>query len=73
MATGRIKWFNVEKGYGFIERDGEDDVFVHYTAIEMDGFKLLEQGDLVEFDVVDDPKGPKAANVVLVNRPGKST
>lgn len=61
---GKVKWFNAEKGYGFIEREGGDDVFVHYSAIAMDGFKTLEEGQLVEFDIVEGSRGPQAANVV---------
>lgn len=61
---GKVKWFNAEKGYGFIERDDGPDVFVHYTAIQSDGFRTLNQGDYVEFDIVDGPKGLQAANVV---------
>ena len=61
---GKVKWFNAEKGYGFIERDDGPDVFVHYTAIQTDGFRTLNQGDTVEFDIVDGPKGLQAANVV---------
>ena len=64
MAEGRIKWFNDAKGYGFIEQDGGDDVFVHYTAIEGEGFKSLAEGDAVEFEVTEGPKGLQAANVV---------
>lgn len=63
MEKGRVKWFNAEKGYGFIERDGGNDVFVHYSAIEMDGFKTLEEGTEVQFEVVEGAKGPQAANV----------
>lgn len=63
MATGRVKWFNDAKGYGFIERDGGGDVFVHFSAINMDGFKTLQEGQLVAFDIVEGPKGPQAANV----------
>lgn len=65
MAVGRVKWFNVSKGYGFIEQEGGDDVFVHYSTVQMEGFKVLQEGDEVEFDIVNDGKGPKAANVVL--------
>ncbi|HEX3028629.1 MAG TPA: cold-shock protein [Clostridia bacterium] len=64
MERGRVKWFNAEKGFGFIERDGGNDVFVHFSAINMDGFKTLEEGTEVEFDVVEGAKGPQAANVV---------
>ena len=60
---GRVKWFNPEKGYGFIEREDGGDVFVHYTAINAEGFKTLEEGQLVEFDIVDGARGPQAANV----------
>lgn len=60
---GRVKWFNAEKGYGFIETDGGPDVFVHYTAIQMEGFRTLEEGQVVEFDTVPGAKGPQAANV----------
>jgi cold shock protein len=63
MATGTVKWFNAEKGYGFIEVKGQDDVFVHYSAIEGDGFKTLEEGQAVSFDVEEGQKGPQAANV----------
>ena len=66
MEKGRVKWFNAEKGFGFIERDGGNDVFVHFSAITMDGFKTLEEGAEVEFDVVDGAKGPQAANVTKV-------
>lgn len=61
---GKVKWFNKEKGYGFIEREDGTDVFVHFSAIQMDGFKTLQEGEAVEFDVVDGPKGLQAANVV---------
>lgn len=63
---GKVKWFNQEKGYGFIEVEGEKDIFVHYSAIEQDGFKTLKEGETVEFDVVDGQKGPQAANVSKV-------
>ncbi|WP_061960379.1 cold-shock protein [Demequina flava] len=64
MAQGSVKWFNAEKGYGFIAQDGSsDDVFVHYSAIETDGYKSLEEAQRVEFEVTDGPKGPQAANV----------
>lgn len=63
MEKGTVKWFNRTKGFGFIEREGEDDVFVHYSAIEGDGFKVLNDGDQVEFEVVEGEKGPQAKNV----------
>lgn len=63
-VTGRIKWFNAEKGFGFIEReDGGDDVFLHFSALNQQGFKSVEENQRVEFDVVSGPKGPKAENV----------
>lgn len=61
---GRVKWFNNTKGYGFIGRDDGADVFVHYSAITADGFRTLNEGDLVEFEIVQGQKGPQAANVV---------
>ncbi|ONI42314.1 cold-shock protein [Candidatus Epulonipiscium fishelsonii] len=61
--TGKVKWFNAEKGFGFIEREDGDDVFVHYTAIQVDGFKTLEEGQEVNFDIVEGNRGPQAANV----------
>ncbi len=64
MKLGTVKWFNAEKGYGFISTEDGDDVFVHFSAIEGDGFKNLEEGQKVEFEVVDGDKGPQAANVV---------
>ncbi|HZU72042.1 MAG TPA: cold-shock protein [Acidimicrobiales bacterium] len=64
MATGTVKWFNSEKGYGFISQpDGGADVFVHFSAIEMNGYKLLEEGQQVEFDIQEGPKGLQAASV----------
>lgn len=66
MATGRVKWFNDAKGYGFIEHDGGEDVFVHYSAIAGEGYRSLTEGSVVEFDIQQDPKGPRAANVVVV-------
>jgi cold shock protein len=64
FMQGKVKWFNAEKGYGFIEREGGEDVFVHYTAIQMEGFKSLEEGQEVEFEIVEGSRGPQAANVV---------
>ncbi|MBE7147231.1 cold shock protein CspC [Bacillus mycoides] len=61
---GRVKWFNAEKGFGFIEREDGDDVFVHFSAIQQDGYKSLEEGQQVEFDIVDGARGQQAANVV---------
>ena len=66
MATGTVKWFNSEKGYGFISQDKGPDVFVHYSAITGDGYRNLEENEKVEFDVNQGPKGLQAANVVRV-------
>jgi cold shock protein len=66
MSRGKVKWFNDAKGFGFIERDGGVDVFVHYSAIQSDGFKTLKQGQDVEFEIKDGAKGPQAANVMKV-------
>ena len=63
MAEGRVKWFNDSKGYGFIEQDGGEDVFVHFSAIQGNGFKSLAEGDSVTFEVAQGPKGLQAANV----------
>jgi CspA family cold shock protein len=63
MATGTVKWFNDAKGYGFISQEGGEDVFVHHTAISMEGFRTLKEGEKVEFEVVQGPKGLQAANV----------
>ena len=62
--TGKVKWFNAEKGYGFIEREDGGDVFVHFSAIQSEGFKTVEEGQAVEFDVVLGNRGEQAANVV---------
>ncbi len=63
-VTGTVKWFSRTKGYGFIEREGGDDVFVHFSAIQGDGFRNLEEGDQVEFTIESSAKGPQAADVV---------
>lgn len=63
MAQGTVKWFNDSKGYGFIQQDGGEDVFVHHSAIQGGGFRSLSEGDRVEFEVVQGPKGLQAANV----------
>ncbi|MFI6977612.1 cold-shock protein [Embleya sp. NPDC050154] len=67
MATGKVKWFNADKGFGFIEQDdGSPDVFVHFSAIQSTGFRQLEENDRVEFDVTQGPKGPQAENVSVL-------
>ena len=66
MLKGTVKWFNESKGFGFIEQEQGKDVFVHYSAIQGSGFKVLNEGDKVEFEIVDGPKGPAAANVMKV-------
>ena len=63
MKTGTVKWFNAKKGYGFISDENVDDIFVHFSALNMSGFKVLEEGDKVEFEVIEGEKGPQAANV----------
>ncbi|MED1205360.1 cold-shock protein CspD [Heyndrickxia acidicola] len=63
MQNGKVKWFNNEKGYGFIEVEGGDDVFVHFSAIQGEGFKTLEEGQEVSFEIVEGNRGPQAANV----------
>ncbi len=66
MARGTVKWFNNKKGFGFITPESGEDIFVHYSAIKSDGFRSLEEGEQVEFDVVEGPKGKQASNVMKV-------
>jgi len=66
MPRGKVKWFNDAKGFGFIEQEEGSDIFVHYTAITMEGFKTLSENQVVDFEVVEGPRGPQAANVVAV-------
>ncbi|MDK2798736.1 MAG: cold shock protein [Clostridiales bacterium] len=66
MQKGKVKWFNNEKGYGFIESESGKDVFVHFSAISMEGYKTLEEGMEVEFEVIEGAKGPQASNVVRI-------
>jgi CspA family cold shock protein len=66
MGEGQVKWFNEKKGYGFIQQENGQDLFVHYTAIQGDGFKTLAEGQKVRFEVEDTPKGPKAKNVQVI-------
>lgn len=63
MSSGTVKWFSAEKGYGFIEREDGDDVFVHFSAIQTEGFKTLEEGQKVEFEIADSDRGPQAVDV----------
>ena len=68
MALGTVKWFNAEKGFGFIAQEGGgDDVFVHFSAIQMQGYKSLEENQRVEFETQDGPKGPQAANITVIS------
>ncbi len=67
MVRGKVKWFDEKKGYGFISREDGGDVFVHYSAIRMDGFKTLQEGQTVEFEITNGPKGEQAANVQVVD------
>jgi CspA family cold shock protein len=66
MAQGRVKWFNDQKGFGFIEQDGGEDVFVHFSAIQGDGFRSLAEGEQVQFDITDGPKGKQATSVTRI-------
>ena len=66
MKTGKVKWFNAEKGYGFITSDDGQDIFAHYSQIQKDGFKSLEEGESVSFEVVDGDKGPQASNIEVI-------
>lgn len=66
MPTGRVKWFNERKGFGFIEQESGDDIFVHHSSIQGEGFKTLNEGDQVEFEIIEDEKGLKADKVVKV-------
>jgi cold shock protein len=70
-TNGTVKWFSQEKGFGFLQREGGADVFVHYSAIDGGGFKVLYEGEEVEFDIIEEAKGPKAANVVRLNPPAE--
>jgi cold shock CspA family protein len=70
-TNGTVKWFSQEKGYGFLQREGGADVFVHYSAIDGGGFRVLYEGEEVEFDIIEEAKGPKAANVVRLNPPAE--
>ena len=67
MKTGTVKWFNAKKGYGFISDEEGKDIFVHFSALEMPGFKVLEEGEKLEFEVVEGEKGPQAAKVVKIS------
>jgi CspA family cold shock protein len=71
--TGTVKWFNNAKGYGFLGREGGPDVFVHYSSIQIDGYKSLKEGDEVEFDIIEGSKGPQADHVVRLREPAKGT
>ncbi len=66
MVEGNVKWFNDSKGYGFIEQENGPDVFVHFSALQMEGFKTLYEGDKVEFEISEGPKGPQASNVTKI-------
>lgn len=66
--SGTVKWFNAQKGYGFIQREGGPDVFVHYSAIQSNGYRELNEGDHVEFEITSGPKGPQATNVLRLGK-----
>lgn len=66
MYKGTVKWFNAQKGYGFISREGGEDVFVHFSSISIDGFRTLEEGQKVEFEITTGAKGPQASNVKII-------
>ncbi len=68
MHRGKVKWFNESKGFGFIEQEGGKDIFVHYSAIQSSGFKTLTEGDVVEFDIIEGPKGLQASKVTKVKQ-----
>ena len=73
MPTGTVKWFSNSKGYGFIQAEGtEQDIFVHFTSIQAEGYRTLKEGEAVEFELVDGPKGPKAENVMRAQPPASS-
>jgi CspA family cold shock protein len=67
MKTGKVKWFSTEKGYGFIQQEDGQDVFVHFTAIVGEGFRSLSEGDVVQFEIVEGERGPQAANVTKIS------
>lgn len=67
MKTGKVKWFSTEKGYGFIQQEDGEDVFVHFTAIAGEGFRSLSEGDVVQFEIVEGERGPQAANVTKIS------
>ena len=73
MPRGKVKWFNDAKGYGFIEQESGSDIFVHYTAISMDGFKTLAENQVVDYEVVEGSRGPQAANVTVIQSDGAAT
>ncbi len=70
---GNVKWFDAQKGYGFIEREGDEDVFVHYSAVQMEGYKVLEDGERVEFEIVEGERGARAENVVRLGSAAPET